>query len=133
MDIVSTIAANLSAWMADNPDLDTIKKVAARSGVGFGTVRRTKNGEGNPTITNLADIARAFKRPLEDLLRPVVYATPTANITPLRAAEPTPIDPLRAELLALLETMSERGIIELIGRAKEVALAHPRAKANRRN
>jgi len=68
MDLTKNIAANLSGWMDGNPNLDTIKKVAVRSGVGFGTVQRTKNGDGNPTIKNLADIAAAFGKSIEALL-----------------------------------------------------------------
>lgn len=68
MKITDKIAANLSAWMESNPSLDTIKKVAIRSQVGFGTVQRAKNGDGNPTIVNLQDIANAFGKPVEALL-----------------------------------------------------------------
>lgn len=70
MDLTKNIAGNLSAWMADTPSLDTIKKVSSRSGVGFGTVQRAKNGDGNPTITNLGDIAKAFGKQVEDLIAP---------------------------------------------------------------
>jgi len=68
MAITDNIAKNLNSWMASSPSLDTIKKVSARSGVGFGTVQRVKNGDGNPTVNNLADIAKAFGKKLEDIL-----------------------------------------------------------------
>ena len=71
MDLTKNIAGNLSDWMANTPSLDTLKKVASRSGVGFGTVQRAKNGDGNPTITNLGDIARAFGKRVEDLIAPI--------------------------------------------------------------
>jgi hypothetical protein len=68
MDITQIIAGNLTDWMAKNPHLDTIDKVRKRAQVGFGTVRRAKNGDGNTTIQNLASIAKAFGRRAEDLL-----------------------------------------------------------------
>lgn len=70
MDITATVAANLSAWMAETPALDTLQKLEAKSGVGFGTIRRARKGEGNVTIENLAKIAAAFGRPPADLLMP---------------------------------------------------------------
>lgn len=42
MDIAKIIAKNLSEWMASTPGLDTLQKLEAKSGVGFGTVRRAK-------------------------------------------------------------------------------------------
>jgi len=75
MDITDHIASNLDTWMASTPNLDTLKKVAARSGVGFGTVQRARNGDGNTTIKNLTAIAKAFNRSIEELLRaPADYA-----------------------------------------------------------
>lgn len=68
MDLTKNIADNLNAWMGANPSLDTIKKVSARSGVGFGTVQRAKNGDGNTTIKNLSAISAAFGKPVEELL-----------------------------------------------------------------
>lgn len=85
MDLIKNIADNLSGLMSRTPGLDTIKKVAARSHVGFGTVQRAKNGNGNPTISNLHDIARAFGKRVEDLL-----AEPSGNVTELHVKEPTP-------------------------------------------
>jgi hypothetical protein len=42
IDISKTISSKLSLWMETTPGLDTLKKVAAKSGVGFGTVQRAK-------------------------------------------------------------------------------------------
>ena len=131
MEITAIIAANLSDWMKTSQTLDTIKKVAARSGAGFGTVRRAKNGEGNTTIQNLELIARAFGRPTEDLIRQASYAK-AGTVSALAAQEPATVAPLIAELVSIAERISDRGQAELIGRAKEVALLHPRAKPNRR-
>lgn len=131
MEITAIIAANLSDWMKTSQTLDTIKKVAARSGAGFGTVQRAKNGDGNTTIQNLELIARAFGRSTEDLIRAATYAKPGV-IARLATQEPAPAAPLIAELVSIAERISDRGQAELIGRAKEVALLHPRAKPNRR-
>lgn len=70
MDIAAIIASNLSAWMQANPALDTLQKLENRSGVGFGTVRRAKNGDANLTVAKLAAIAAAFGRTPADLVTP---------------------------------------------------------------
>lgn len=70
MDTARVIAANLSAWMAAHPGRKTLQDVARAAGVGFGTVRRAKNGDGNLTVANLESIAAAFHRSARDLLQP---------------------------------------------------------------
>lgn len=81
MDITQIISANLVAWMKDHKTLNTLEKVAEESGVGFGTVRRIRNNEGNPTVKNIAAIAHAFRRKPTELLtaQPEIYefSTPT--------------------------------------------------------
>lgn len=52
---------------------------------------------------------------------------PQDNVVPLQASEPRGAI---VELIAIAETMSERGIIELIGAARVFAQQHPKAKAN---
>jgi transcriptional regulator with XRE-family HTH domain len=129
MDISKTIAKNLDAWMAATPALDTLKKVSSKSGVGFGTVRRARNGDGNTTIQNLSAIARALKRRPEDLLVSSDYSTDD-KVTRLAAREPSPRSPLIDELIALAERMNERGQAQLIERAEVLAQQFPKAKAN---
>lgn len=68
MDISQRIAQNLSAWMASTRGRETLMQVSKASGVGFGTVQRARNGEGNLTVQNLEMIAAAFRRPAVDLL-----------------------------------------------------------------
>lgn len=68
MDITQIISANLAAWMNGHTKLNTLEKLAEASGVGFGTVRRIRNNEGNPTVKNVAAIAHAFHRKPTDLL-----------------------------------------------------------------
>jgi len=68
MDIAQVIAKNLSTLMAADPERDTLIKVSKAAGVGFGTVRRAKNGDGNLTVANLELLAHAFRRSARDLL-----------------------------------------------------------------
>lgn len=69
MDISVIISTNLQRWMDSRDDRDTIEKVAAAAGIGFGTVQRAKNG-GNTTARNLERIAKAFRRTARDLVTP---------------------------------------------------------------
>lgn len=69
MDIKKTIARNLNLWMEGPPEL-TIKQLAGKSSVGFGTIQRAKNGDGNITVQNLEALACAFGRTATDLLTP---------------------------------------------------------------
>lgn len=91
MDIASVIAYNLSAWMTASANLGTIKALSKASGVGFGTVRRARNGDGNITVQNLEAIARAFKRKAIDLLSApdVTYSVAQPNNSPA-VQEPPP-------------------------------------------
>lgn len=88
MDILQIIAANLNDWMRDHPRFSTIKSLASASGVGFGTVRRIKNGDGNPTVSNLEAIARAFRRSAIDLMTDHSKAYAPVEPFPLKAHEP---------------------------------------------
>jgi transcriptional regulator with XRE-family HTH domain len=68
MEIDQIIAENLRALMNGSENLNTLKKLSAKSKVGFGTVRRTRNGDGNITVQNLEKIAHAFEKTAIDLL-----------------------------------------------------------------
>lgn len=138
MAITHTISANLGAWMEKSADLNTLKKLAARSGVGFGTVQRMKNGDGNPTIKNITDVARAFGKRPEDLLLAVPALSGAA---PLRVAEPeakphanvVTLDTengTRRELANLVMTMSDTALKVLLYEAKKIDKEYPAAKAN---
>ena len=87
MDIQKVIADNLDRWMSDSQTLDTLERVADASGVGYGTIRRMRKCEGNPTVKNVNAIAKAFKRKATDLMTPAptLYALPGATV--LRAEE----------------------------------------------
>lgn len=140
MAITTTISENLTAWMDASADLKTLKKLAARSGVGFGTVQRMKNGDGNPTIKNITDVARAFSKRPEDLLLPATTKQSGAHET-LTVAEPKPQDylnvvalptenPTRRELTNMIATMSDTGLQVLLYEAKKIDKEYPALKAN---
>lgn len=144
MDISKTIGGNLTAWMIDNQSLDTIEKVEAKSGVGFGTIRRTKNGEGNITVEKLTAIARAFGRhPAELMIQPEAIDE-AADIREYRqsvfdeaqrfkVSEPEPAalysfpSPLVAELVAIAEKLNDAGLNRLIGQAQQLTTTHPKS------
>lgn len=131
MNASEIISSNLAKWMKDNPSLDTLKKVAAKAGVGYGTVRRAKNGDGNTTIENLESIAAAFKKRPEDLLR---LDYDPAKVTPIFAMrEPDPLPGRLQELLDLARQINDQGQTELVGQARMLAHLYPRAKANHAN
>lgn len=127
--------------MKTAPGLDTIKKISMKSGVGFGTVRRARNGDGNITVTNLAAIAHAFGRQAVELITPAsagYAATPSREA--LMVAENIPRIPKHdphgdycRELIALTDAMNDQGRWQLIGQAKLLATSHPKAKANPAN
>lgn len=134
MDIAKTISTNLTAWMDSSKDLDTIKKVEEKSGVGFGTVRRTKKGDANITVEKLTLIAWAFKRHPAELLIDKelsgVYALPNPPPAP-QANEPeapnivTFPDPLLVELQTIAAKISPAGLNRLIERAAQLAEDYP--------
>ena len=138
MDIAKTISTNLTAWMDNNKDLDTIKKVEEKSGVGFGTVRRTKNGSTNVTVENLTLIARAFKRHPAELLVDNTsagdYALPNPPPAP-QASEPQAdrlalFSPLVAEVIQIMEGLTHGQQSEVVAAVKMFLLAHGQDQRN---
>lgn len=142
MDINEIIARNLTAWMAEKPGLSTLKKVAARSAAGYGTIRRAKNGEGNLTVQNLELIASAFNKSVADLIRAPRYddaqpadallARETARVVPMSQSAPADQwSPILREVVALAERLPDMALVELRGMAKmlcEQYVAAPPAK-----
>lgn len=132
MNVTDNIASNLRAWMESTPSLNTIEKVVEKSGCGYGTIRRARNGDGNTTVQNLARIAAAFRRKPEDLLRsPHEQTEVPAALCVREEAMPYHVSrqsPLERELLEIVERMSERGLILLIDQAEQIARRHPREK-----
>lgn len=62
------VAQRLTEWMAQRIDLDTQVKVAERSGIGQSSVQRILNGEVNPTLSVLDQIASAFGKEAAELI-----------------------------------------------------------------
>lgn len=146
MDIAKTIGENLTALMGDHPSLDTCKKVSARSGVGFGTVQRAKNGDANITVEKLAAIASAFSRHPAELMLERKGANPPAvadysktiegSATRVEANEPNQPtalasvselpQPLLSELADIAKRINDPGLHRLIGQALQLAEQFPR-------
>ena len=134
MDVMQIVSANLGQWMQDREDCSTLKKLAAKSGVGYGTVRRARNGDGNTTVENLEAIAAAFKRSLIDLISPPKPYDTTPSVTLLRTKEDPIVPPLIAELIAVASNINDDGLQRLIGHAEQIRDRFPRfTKAKREN
>lgn len=138
MDIAKTIGANLTALMGATKDLNTCKKVAEKSHVGFGTVQRAKNGEGNITVEKLAAVAAVFRKHPADLLIDgnTEYAVQNnRKATVLECNEPRKSavlefpTPLIRELLLIAENLNETGLNRLIERASQLAEDHPKQRS----
>lgn len=122
MDTAQVIAANLTAWMAATPALDTLKKIAAKSGVGFGTVQRAKNGDGNITVEKLTAIAAAFGRQPAELL---VDPGPAMAGEVLELRPKTQREERIEQINALLTQTNDFGVVAVLEKAKDVARDYP--------
>ncbi len=71
------LAANLRAFMAARPDLDTLPKITARCGVTNGTLDRIRRAAVSTRIDELARLADAFGVEPWDMLRPHGHADPS--------------------------------------------------------
>lgn len=111
------------------------KELAKLSGIKQPSIAYLENPKKNAQSSRYtAAIAKACKVNLEWLTtgtgaigKPGTYDM-RGTVVPLHTGEnmDSPIN----ELIGIAKTMSERGIYELIGRAKEIAKAHPKAQAN---
>lgn len=140
MGINENVAANLKRWMQESVTLRTVDAVAERSGVGFGTVRRARNGDGNLTARNIEAIASAFRRTAFDLMAPVADPAPAAN----GIAEPpapaylgerrrTMQRQLVRDLVEYADALPDDHLRQLVAQARILyAVAAPPARANLR-
>lgn len=71
------LAANLRALMATHPDLDTLPKITARSGVTNGTLDRIRRAVVSTRVDELEKLGRAFGIEPWELLRPHGHMTPS--------------------------------------------------------
>lgn len=131
MDTTQIISSNLASWMESTPALDTIKKLASKANVGFGTAQRARNGTGNITIQNLEQIAKAFGKTPIDLLQQT-----RQDIRYLKVAEPplptfleTKDTPIVAEITELARSLDDIGKGMLLSKARDIA---DERKASRR-
>jgi len=68
MKLSEILAENLTKLMAENEYLDTLVKLAEKSGLGYGTVERVKKATVATSIDNVEAIARAFNVTVAALL-----------------------------------------------------------------
>ena len=68
------LATNLRALMAARPDLDTLPKITARSGVTNGTLDRIRRAVVSTRVDELERLGRAFGLDAWELLRPNGHA-----------------------------------------------------------
>lgn len=68
------LASNLRALMAARPDLDTLPKITARSGVSNGTLDRIRRAAVSTRVDELEKLGRAFGVEAWELLRPHGHA-----------------------------------------------------------
>lgn len=64
------LASNLRGLMAARPDLDTLPKITARSGVSNGTLDRIRRAAVSTRVDELEKLGRAFGVEAWELLRP---------------------------------------------------------------
>jgi transcriptional regulator with XRE-family HTH domain len=64
------LSSNLRAMMAEHPDLDTLPKITAASGVSNGTLDRIRRAAVSTRIDELERLGRAFGVEPWELLRP---------------------------------------------------------------
>ena len=124
MDIKSVVAQNISKLMAESRSLDTIKKVAARSGIGAETVRRARNGEGNITVDNLAAVAKAFGVDITYMVS-VSPIEPSATVLPIKIEQKTARRRRVDAIHALIEEISEIGLAVVLDKCREVSKEYP--------
>lgn len=75
-------------------------------------------------------IADALGMSVMELVYDEKPAYPQQNVVPLTAREPGKFSGPLSDLVAIAETMSERGVCELVGQARLLAGLHPKPKAN---
>ena len=123
MDIKLIVAQNLSRLMSQSQTLDTVKKVSARSGVGFGTVRRAKNGDGNITVDNLSAIAKAFGVDISYMVSTAVPADLSDSIIKIK---PKSARHKRIETIqGLIDEINETGLAVVLDKCRDLVKEYP--------
>lgn len=123
MDIKLIVAQNLSRLMSQSQTLDTVKKVSARSGVGFGTVRRAKNGDGNITVDNLSAIAKAFGVDISYMVSTGTASDSSDSVIKIR---PRSARHKRIETIyGLIDEINETGLAVVLDKCRDVIKEYP--------
>lgn len=128
MDTSSIISTNLTNWMAATPGLDTLQKLEAKSKVGFSTIRRAKNGDGNITVEKLTAIAVAFGRTPAELMTPASTEAVPAHALDVVTPPAEAVESL-ARVLAEQSAEVARRWIALPPARRETLLAALRAES----
>jgi transcriptional regulator with XRE-family HTH domain len=71
------LSANLRVLMAAHPELDTLPKITARSGVTNGTLDRIRRAVVSTRVDELDKLGKAFGLEAWELLRPQGHASPS--------------------------------------------------------
>lgn len=116
------VTKNLKRWMAASENLKTQAALARTARVGQSYVSRILRGEGNPTVTILESLARAFRRSPIDLLTDSGKTYPVAPSVEAPAAQEPPPD--EGELL--------RGYRAATPEVREIMLEAARRAVKRR-
>ena len=135
MDIVKTIGENITALMQPPSALDTCMKVAAKSGVSFGTVQRVKNGEVNITVEKLSLIADAFKVHPSVLLAPLGDYASDQDQKPPNAGEPEAdryavFSPPVTEVIEIMESLTHAQQRDVAAAVKMYLLTYNKDEKN---
>jgi transcriptional regulator with XRE-family HTH domain len=81
------LATNLNALMASDHSLNTVEKLAKRSGVGTGTIDRLRRAEASARLYTIVAIAVAFKIEPWQLLVPGFDPSNPPILQPVSEAE----------------------------------------------
>ena len=119
--------------MNESTTLNTCEKLSERASVGFGTVRRIKNGDTNPTIFNLEAIAHSFGRDVAELLADPKSAKTIAPDLIESKAKYLGCSKIAREIAELVDGMEEDARWKIYGEARMLARLLPMKKPALKN
>lgn len=111
--IIRIVAENVTRLMSQSLTLNTIAAVAAKSGMGTGTVDRIKKGQVSTTIDKIEQLAEAFGVPVCTLVA--------------KGGIPADADlyyPETKEIIRIMQDTDNRGREKILSRAKDELLLH---------
>ncbi len=127
MKIRESVGETLNAWMKESARYKNAKSLAKATGVGETTIDRIRAGVGNPTLSNIEAIARAFGKGAAELL------IPPGGSTHYSVQEPAPQGylPNAVELLGYLGDLEQPDADIFIQELKLAALKARRKRQER--